>query len=121
MSGTSNINNFLKGYFSIEGTREVVIDNRTTPASFPNTMTTISEVDQVQMDEVLRRVLSNTLFAWVGFIAFFGLAVLRWRVLLTIGADVSFGIAQFSVVKSLYYVFSTVYWYWVGVVVSSRY
>ena len=96
MSGTSNINNFLKGYFSIEGTREVVIDNRTTPASFPNTMTTISEVDQVQMDEVLRRVLSNTLFAWVGFIAFFGLAVLRWRVLLPLVPMLALGLLSFQ-------------------------
>jgi hypothetical protein len=95
LSGTSNINNFLKGYFSIEGTPEVVIDNRTTPASFPNTMTTISEVDQVQMDEVLRRILSNTLFAWAGFIGFFGLAVLRWRVLLPLVPMLALGLLSF--------------------------
>mgnify|MGYP006864774228 CR=1 FL=1 len=59
MSGTGAVQRFMKGYFTIEDTREVVIENGTTPASFPNTMTTISEVDHVPMNEVLRRVLSK--------------------------------------------------------------
>ena len=70
MSGTGAVQNFMKGYFTIEDAREVVIDNGTTPASFPNTMTTISEVDRVPMKEVLRRVLSNTTLDWIGFMGF---------------------------------------------------
>jgi undecaprenyl-diphosphooligosaccharide---protein glycotransferase len=34
MSGTGNVQSFLKGYFTIEDTREVLIDNGTTPATF---------------------------------------------------------------------------------------
>ena len=82
MSGTGKVQDFWKGYFTIEDAREVVIENGTTPASFPNTMTTISEVDHVPMREVLRRVLSDTTLDWIGLLTFFGLAILMWRVLL---------------------------------------
>ncbi len=58
MSGTRAIQIFLKNYFVIEEvTSSVVIDNGNNPATFPNAMTTISEVDQVPMDEVLGRIL----------------------------------------------------------------
>ena len=50
----------MTGYFTIEDAREAVNNNGTTQASFPNTMTTISEADSVPMNEVFRRVLSNT-------------------------------------------------------------
>jgi dolichyl-diphosphooligosaccharide--protein glycosyltransferase len=96
MRGTDNVQYFLKGYFTIEKTREVVIDNGTTQASFPNTMMTISEVDHVPMDEVLRRVLSNTTFDWIGLLAFFGLAVFRWRVLLPLLPILALGVLSFQ-------------------------
>ena len=82
MSGSNNIQSFLKGYLPFEEAKEVIIDNGTAPASFPNTMATISEVDHVPMDEVLQRVLSNTTLDWLGVLGFFGLAVFKWRVLL---------------------------------------
>ena len=44
MSGTGSAESFLKGYFTIEEANEVLIGNVTTPATFPNTMSTISEV-----------------------------------------------------------------------------
>ncbi|MAE08881.1 MAG: hypothetical protein CL661_09005 [Bacteroidetes bacterium] len=96
MIGTGNVRGFLKSYFVIEEVREVVIDKGSTPASFPNTMTTISEVDRVQIDEVLRRVLSNTLLGWTGFIAFFGLLVFRWRVLLPLAPMLALGLLSFQ-------------------------
>ena len=65
-----------------EGTSTSSIDGATTPASFPNTMTTISEADHVSFDEVFKRILSKKYFVWAGFLAFFVLALLRWRVLL---------------------------------------
>jgi len=36
-----------------------------------------------------------------------------------VGADAGFGVVEFSVVKSVYYVFGTVYWDWTGVVASA--
>ena len=72
-----------------------VTKSKTTPASFPSTLTTISEVDHVPMEEVFRRVLSNTLFAWVGFLSFFGLAFLRWRVLLPLAPMLALGLLSF--------------------------
>ena len=96
MSGTGAIQGFLKGYFTIEEAREMLIDNGTTPASFPNTMTTISEVDHVPMSEVLRRVLSNTTLDWLGFLGFFGLAVFKWRVLLPLLPMLALGLLSFQ-------------------------
>ncbi len=103
MSGTYSMQHFLKGYFSIlevhpdwEETQEVQIDKGTTSATFPNTMTTISEVDHVPMNEVFKRILSNTLFAWAGFLAFLGLAVLRWKVLLPLVPILALGLLSFQ-------------------------
>lgn len=96
-NGSSTIEGFLKLYFVIEETvSSVVIDDGVTPATFPNTFTTISEANHVPMGEVFRRVLSNTLFGWVGFIAFFGLAVLRWRVLLPLVPMFALGLLSFQ-------------------------
>ena len=62
MSGTGSVEGFLKNYFVIEETASsTVIDNGTTPATFPNVFKTISEADIVHMDEVFRRILSNTM------------------------------------------------------------
>ena len=96
MSGSDSVEKFLKGYFTIEQANEVLIVNVNTPATFPNTMSTISEVDHVPMEEVLRRVLSNTLFGWVGFVAFFVLALLRWRELFPLLPMLALGLLSFQ-------------------------
>ena len=96
MKGTGSVEGFLKSYFSIDEAMEVVIDKGTTPATFPNTSTTISEVNRVPIDEVLRRVLSNTLLDWVGIFAFLGLALFRWRVLLTLVPMLALGLLSFQ-------------------------
>ena len=96
ISGTETIQVFIKGYFTIEDSREVNIDNGATPATFPNTMTTISEVDNVPMSEVLRRVLSNTTLDWIGFLGFFGLVVFKWRVLLPLLPILALGLLSFQ-------------------------
>ena len=67
LSGTGSVQNQFNKYFTVEDASEVVIDSGTTPATFPNTMTTISEVDHVLMSEVMRRVLSNSTLDWIGF------------------------------------------------------
>jgi dolichyl-diphosphooligosaccharide--protein glycosyltransferase len=96
MGGTDAVKGFFNSYFVIEDTQEVVIVNGTTPASFPNTMTTISEVDHVPMREVLRRVLSDTTLDWIGLLAFFGLAILKWRVLLPLAPVLALGLLSFQ-------------------------
>ena len=97
MSGASTVQDFLKDYFVIdEATSSVMISKSiTTPATFPNTMTTISEVDHVPMDEVFRRILSNTLFDWAGILAFFGLLLLRLRVLLPLAPMLALALLSF--------------------------
>jgi hypothetical protein len=75
---------------------ETVTKSKTTPASFPSTLTTISEVDRVPMEVVFLRVLSNPLFSWMGFLAFFGLAVFRWRVLLPLAPMLALGLLSFQ-------------------------
>jgi len=96
MGGTEAIKKFLGHYFMLEeAISSVVIENVNTPATFPNTMTTISEVDQVSMDEVLRRVLSNKMFDWVGLLAFLGLVFLRWRDLLPLAPIIVLGFFSF--------------------------
>ncbi len=95
-SGTGAVQGFLKNYFTIKDAREEVIDNGTTPASFPNTMTTISEVDHVQMNEVLRRVLSNTTLDWFGLLGFFGVTIFKWRVLLPLVPMLALGVLSFQ-------------------------
>jgi hypothetical protein len=96
MVGTSAIQHFMKGYFTIEDAREVVIDNGNTPAIFPNTMTTISEVDHVSMDEVFRRVLSNTTLDWIGILGLFGVVIFKWRVLLPLVPMLALGLLSFQ-------------------------
>ena len=83
LEGTGNIQSFFKGYFDFGETKgSDVIQNLTMPATFPNAMTTISEVDHLQFTEVFRRILSKPMLSGVGLIAFFVLAILRWRVLM---------------------------------------
>ena len=96
ISGTGAVKNFMKWYLTIEDAKEVVIVNGNTPASFPNTMSTISEVDHVPMREVLRRVLSNTTLDWIGFLGFFGLAVFKWRMLLPLVPMLALGVLSFQ-------------------------
>ena len=96
MSGTSNIQSFLEGYISIEETGKDLIENENTPVLYPNTMTTISEVDKLPMEAVLRRILSNTTFGWVGFVSFLVLALLRWRFLLPLVPMLALGLLSFQ-------------------------
>jgi len=96
ISGTGTVQHFMKSYFTITDAREVMVENGTTPASFPNTMTTISEADHVPMTEVLRRVLSNTTLDWLGFLGFFGLAIFKWRVLLPLLPMLALGLLSFQ-------------------------
>jgi undecaprenyl-diphosphooligosaccharide---protein glycotransferase len=96
LSGIGGILEFLENYFTIEDSREGLIDNSTTPATFPNTMTTISEVDHVSMSEVLRRVLANTTLNWIGLLGIFGLAVYKWRVLLPLTPMLALGLLSFQ-------------------------
>jgi undecaprenyl-diphosphooligosaccharide---protein glycotransferase len=97
MGGAGSIYGQLSRYFVIEDlASSIIIDNGITPATFPNTMTTISEVDHVPMREVLRRVLSNTTLDWIGFVGFFGLAVFKWRVLLPLLPMLALGLLSFQ-------------------------
>lgn len=97
LSGASSTKGFLESYFIIENVvSSAMLDNGTIPATFPNVLTTISEVDQVPMDAVFRRVLSNIMFDWVGFLAFLVLAVLRWRVLLPLAPILALGLLSFQ-------------------------
>jgi hypothetical protein len=97
IAGADSIFGLVSRYYYIgKEDLNTIIDNITTPASFPNTMTTISEVAHVPMNEVLQRVLSNLMFSWAGFIAFFGLAVMRWRVLLPLVPLLALGLYSFQ-------------------------
>jgi hypothetical protein len=96
MGGASSVYYQLTRYFVIEiSVSKEINDHRTTPASFPNTMTTISEADHVPMSEVLKRVLSNTTLAWIGLVGFFGLTVFKWRVLLPLTPMLALGLFSF--------------------------
>ena len=96
MSGMGAIQHFLEGYFKIEDTQGMVIEIGTTPAIFPNTLTTISEASHVPIDEVLRRVLSNTTLDWIGFLFIFGMAVFKWRVLIPLVPMLVLGLFSFQ-------------------------
>lgn len=99
IKGSGSISGQMSRYFYIEKeTLGTLNENITATASFPNTMTTISEVNKVPIDVVLKRVLSNLIFSWTGFIAFFGLAVIRWRVLLPLTPVLALGL--FSILSS---------------------
>jgi undecaprenyl-diphosphooligosaccharide---protein glycotransferase len=97
MDGTKKVKSQFNKYFFIEDIAlSVVNDKGTNKASFPNTMSTISEVDHVPMYEVFRRVLSNTTLDWIGFLAFFALAFFRWRVLLPLLPMLVLGLLSFQ-------------------------
>jgi len=97
LGGTDSVIALFSRYFVIELAAPIaVIDIETAPATFPNTMTTISEVSRVPMDEVFKRVLSNPLFAWIGFLAFFGMALMRWRALLPLVPILALGLLSFQ-------------------------
>jgi hypothetical protein len=96
MVGTNSVERQFNKYFVIEEAREDLTNNDTTSASFPNTMTTISESNHVPMDEVLRRVLSNTTLDWIGLLAFFGLVILKWRVLVPLAPVFALGLLSFQ-------------------------
>ena len=98
-SSTQSIKSFLIDYSifkDVANESVTVTKSKTTPASFPSTLTTISEVDRVPMEEVFRRILSKPLFVWVGFLAFFGLALLRWRDLLPLAPMLALGLLSFQ-------------------------
>jgi len=96
MDGMSVLD-FLGTYLTIgEAASGIVTENVSASAIFPNTMTTISEVDHVPMIEVFRRVLSNHLFDWAGVIGFCGLVVFRWRVLLPLLPMLALGLLSFQ-------------------------
>jgi len=97
MSGTGSVEGFLKIYSVIgETASNTVVDNGIAPATFPNVFKTISEADTVHMDEVFQRILSNLTIDWAGFLAFFGLALLRWRVLLPLTPMLALGLLSFQ-------------------------
>jgi len=96
MGGTQSVQNFWEGYFTIESAQEVQITNETNKATFPNTRTTISEVDKVEADLVFRRILSNKTFALLGLLAFFVLGVLYWRMLLPLLPMLALGLFSFQ-------------------------
>ena len=98
IDSTNAIQGFLRDYSIFQEVATTLVNENEyepNPASFPNTLTTISEVDRVPMKVVLQRVLSNPLFAWAGFLAFFGLALLRWRVLLPLAPMLALGLMSF--------------------------
>ena len=66
------------------------------PAIFPNTRTTISEVNHVPMLEVFRRVLSNTTVVWIGFLGILGMFIFKWRVLLPLLPMLALGLFSFQ-------------------------
>jgi hypothetical protein len=96
LGGVGAVRGFLQSYFSIEDSLKMVIDNGITPATFPNTMTTISEVDSVPMKEIFRRVLSSITLDWIGFLFFLGMAVFKWRVLLPMAPMLALGLLSFQ-------------------------
>lgn len=97
MGGTRSVEGFLGNYFVIEDATSITVtDSVTTPARFPNVFKTISEADTVHMDEVFKRILLNPIIAWAGFMAFFALAILRWRVLLPLTPMLALGLFSFQ-------------------------
>ena len=97
MGGTGSVDDFLRNYFVIEdAASNTVIDSGTTTATFPNVFKTISEAGNVHMDEVFKRILLNPIIDWAGFMAFFALAILRWRVLLPLTPMLALGLLSFQ-------------------------
>jgi len=104
MNGSPSVQAFLKGYFIIEAAQETaqetaqegVYVSSNNPAIFPNTRTTISEVNHVPMLEVFRRVLSNTTVVWIGFLGILGMFIFKWRVLLPLLPMLALGLFSFQ-------------------------
>jgi len=108
ITGSSSAIEQLSRYYSIqEGVSisdslkdsealSVVRINETTPAIFPNTMSTISEVNHVPMEQVFRRVLTNTTLDWIGFLGLIGMAVFKWRLLLPLAPMLALGLFSFQ-------------------------
>ena len=97
LDGTGNIQYFLNSYFDFGKAMESVLnEDIKTPASFPNVMTTISEVDRIELTEVFRRILSNPILGWVGFASFFVLMVFHWQVLLPLSPMLALGMLSFN-------------------------
>ena len=97
ISATDSIERFFTAYFDVtENSNSVIIEEKNIPATFPNVFKTISEVEHLPMSDVLRRILSNTLLGWIGFLAFFGLAIFRWRVLLPLMPLLALGLLSFQ-------------------------
>ena len=97
MSSIGNMKSFFQTYFEIaDAATGTVIDNGTSPATFPNVFTTISEVDSAPMEEVFRRVLSNTTLGWIGFLLFIVLAVFSWRKMLPLAPMLALGLMSFQ-------------------------
>ena len=88
--------NKKKNKISMDNRKSAIINNVTTPASFPNVFTTISEVDRVSMYDLFRRIIHNPIIVWVGFIAFFVFAVFRWKVLLPLAPMLALGLLSFQ-------------------------
>ena len=96
MKGVGSIYGFLGDYFVIRDSAGIKVpDGISSPASFPNILTTISEAGKVKMDEVFRRILSNQIFGWIGFITFFVLTFFRWRVLIPLLPILALGLFSF--------------------------
>ncbi len=96
-SGTGTVIGFLKMYWILEDSVQVVIEGiGTNPASFPNVLQTISEAARVPMSEVLRQILINPLAGWLGFLGFAILAFLRWRVLIPLLPLLALGLLGFQ-------------------------
>ena len=83
-------------------------------------MTTISEVDHVPILRFSANSFKTDSFDWAGITSFFWAGCFSLARFAAVGADAGFGVVEFSVVESVYYVFGTVYWDWIGVVASAR-
>ena len=97
LGGTRSVEGFLGNYFVIEETSSYKeSDKGSSPANFPNVLKTISEADTVDFDAVFQRILSNKIFDWAGFLAFFVLMFLRWRLLLPLAPMLALGLLSFQ-------------------------
>jgi len=98
-SGAGSIQGFLKGYFTFETVEvvgEIQNEKENAPATFPKTMSTISEVDRVSTEQVFKRILSKVFLCWVGFAGLLGLMLFRWRVMLPLAPMIALGLLSFQ-------------------------
>ena len=97
LRGKNSVESFLQNYFVIgETASSKMIGKKTSPVTFPNVFKTISEADTVHFDEVFKRILSNREIAWVGFIAFFVMALLRLRNIFPLAPMLALGLFSFQ-------------------------